>query len=126
MTFRDEFLSRLKELDWSVAEVARRAGVKYDVVRDLKRKEGASTSVENARKLAEAVGMTQPGFSESTKKPQIDMSALLDDGSEHADAGSIKIAVVGDRIQVFATVRASDFAELIRRLQIARQMIDPD
>lgn len=39
-------------------------------------------------------------------------------------AGTIKIAVAGDTIQVSATIRSDEVDELIRRLSLARQMIE--
>lgn len=63
----DKKLFRLRVLEvldagMSVAEFSRKAGVKYDIIRDLKRRENASTSVENAQKIAEALGLTLDQF----------------------------------------------------------------
>lgn len=49
-------LEAISAKGWSVAKVAREAGVKYDVVRDLKRRDGSSTSAENAERIASALG----------------------------------------------------------------------
>jgi len=71
---------------------------------------------------------THSGFGES-KSPRIDVSVLLDDPEPPANAAddpanTIKLAVVGDKLQIAATVDAEGFDELIRRLNLARQMID--
>ena len=65
------------------------------------------------------------GFAEG-RQPTMDMSALLGDPpkNEATDAaGAIKMAIVGDTVQVAATVKADDLDELIRRLKLARQML---
>ncbi len=52
--FREQFLDALARSGWTVAELHRRSGVTYDVLNKLKRREGASTSAENARLVIEA------------------------------------------------------------------------
>lgn len=55
--FRDQVIAAIDTQGLSVAEVARRAGLKYDNVRDLIRREGSSTSAEKAAKIAEVLGI---------------------------------------------------------------------
>ena len=50
--FREQMIEAKDRLGLSVAEIARRAELNYDNVRDLIRREGSSTSVENAAKIA--------------------------------------------------------------------------
>lgn len=69
-----------------------------------------------------------PGFREK-KSPRIDVSVLLDEADPPKNArddkaGTIKLAIVEDTIQIAATVDADGFDELIRRLHLARQMIN--
>lgn len=70
----------------------------------------------------------RPGFSEG-RQPRIDVSVLLDDPSTPtnlvSDTGNtVKLAIVDDKIQIAATVDADGFDELIRRLELARRMIE--
>lgn len=53
--FREKFLAALEASGLSVAEVARRSGVTYDVINKLKRRPGSSTTAENAAALLAAV-----------------------------------------------------------------------
>lgn len=74
------------------------------------------------------------GFSEG-KQPRMDVSSLLADAEEQPKirpanspddpVNTIKIAIVGDTIQIAATVDATTgMEELLRRLDLARQMIE--
>ena len=49
-------LSALEASGMSVAELSRRSGVSYDAINKVKRREGASTSAENASAIAAALG----------------------------------------------------------------------
>lgn len=49
-------LSALEISGLSVAELSRRSGVSYDAINKIKRREGASTSAENAAAIARALG----------------------------------------------------------------------
>lgn len=55
--FQDRFRAALAASGMSVAELSRRSGVSYHAIDKLKKRDGATTSVENARKLAAALGM---------------------------------------------------------------------
>ncbi|PYG33100.1 helix-turn-helix domain-containing protein [Pelagimonas varians] len=68
------------------------------------------------------------GFQEG-KSPRIDVSVLLDEPNPPANlpgdgTNTVKLAIVGSQIQIAATVDAEGFDELIRRLELARQMIE--
>lgn len=54
--FREQFLEALARSGMTLAELARRSGVKYDALNKLKSREGASTSAENAARIARALG----------------------------------------------------------------------
>lgn len=59
------FRTRLLEVldsGWTVASLTSKADIKYDIVRDMKRRPNASTSVENAEKIASALGKTLDEF----------------------------------------------------------------
>jgi hypothetical protein len=77
----------------------------------------------------EVTGNTQvPGFGED-RAPKIDVSVLLDEQSSPQnspadEAGTIKLAIVGDTLQIAATVKSDGIDELIRRINLARQMIE--
>lgn len=57
--FREKMIAALDASGLSVAEVARRAEVNYDVVRDLIRRPNASTSAENAAAISAVLGIEQ-------------------------------------------------------------------
>jgi lambda repressor-like predicted transcriptional regulator len=54
--FREQFLEALERSGMTLAELSRRSGVKYDALNKLKSREGASTSAENAARIARALG----------------------------------------------------------------------
>lgn len=54
--FREQFLEALERTGMTLAELARRSGVGYDALNKLRRREGASTSAENAAKIARVLG----------------------------------------------------------------------
>lgn len=60
MSARQLILDEIARQQLSVAEAARRAGVKYDVIRDLKRGKAQTTSWENVRKIADGLGLALP------------------------------------------------------------------
>lgn len=57
-TYQEKFLEKLKASGLSMAEVARRAGTTYDRVRDLKRRENATTGADTARAVARVLGFS--------------------------------------------------------------------
>ena len=61
-SFRNSVIAAMDEQSISVAELSRRSGLKYDIVRDLKRRENSSTSAENAIAIAKALGTTVEGL----------------------------------------------------------------
>lgn len=54
--FRDLALQAIASQKLTVAEAARRSGVSYDTIRDLKRGKQLTTSAEKARKIATGLG----------------------------------------------------------------------
>jgi lambda repressor-like predicted transcriptional regulator len=59
-TLRTRILAEIETRGLSVAAAARLAGVKYDVIRDLKRGKALTTSSENAVRIANALGVVIP------------------------------------------------------------------
>ena len=57
--FREQFLEALARSGMTLAELARRSGVKYDALNKLKSREGASTSAENASRIARVLGFSE-------------------------------------------------------------------
>jgi phage repressor protein C with HTH and peptisase S24 domain len=55
--FRETMLAEIARTGMSLAELARRSQVSYDVLNKLKRREGSSTSAENARAIAAALNL---------------------------------------------------------------------
>lgn len=59
-TLRERILAEIERRGLTVAETARLAGVKYDVIRDMKRKKALTTSSEKAVQIANALGISIP------------------------------------------------------------------
>lgn len=57
-SFRDRALAAMKAAGLSKAELSRRSGVPYHAIDKFLKREGASTSAENAQALARALGIT--------------------------------------------------------------------
>lgn len=75
-TFRDALLLKLEETGLSMRELSARAEVSYDQIKKLRLREGASTNVEDAIKIARFFGYTVEEFmgassDESRKLAQI-------------------------------------------------------
>lgn len=58
--FREQVMRRLEETGMKVAELARQAGVSKGAIYKLLQRPGASTSAENARAIADALGLGVP------------------------------------------------------------------
>ena len=57
-SFRDRALAAQKELGLNKTELSKKSGVPYHTVDKFLKREGATTSAENARALAKALGIT--------------------------------------------------------------------
>lgn len=55
--FRDQVVAAIKAKGWSMKDAARETGVSYDVIRELHRRPGSTTSAENARRLSRTLGL---------------------------------------------------------------------
>jgi transcriptional regulator with XRE-family HTH domain len=55
--FQDKFRRAFNASGMTVAELSRRSGVSYHAIDKLKKRDGATTSAENAKRLAAALGM---------------------------------------------------------------------
>lgn len=107
----------------TAAELARRAGVTYDVVNKLKRGDVESTSAENARKLAAALGFVwtaaaQQGFAEPQQHPTHATRILAELDREAPQASTdkpfeIQFSQVDGVVKVAAVIRDPEgFAKL--------------
>ncbi len=56
-SFRDRVLTAMEELEMSKAELHRKSGVPYHAIDKFLKREGASTSAENAAALAGVLGI---------------------------------------------------------------------
>ncbi|EYD71781.1 helix-turn-helix domain-containing protein [Limimaricola hongkongensis] len=63
-TFRDAFLAHLERTGTPVKRVAEEAGVSYEQLKKLKGREGSSTNVEDAVKIARYFGYSLDEFIE--------------------------------------------------------------
>ena len=88
-SLRKRILQAKDEYGLSVAEIARRAGLKYDNVRDLLRRPDSTTSVENATRIAKALGITEdaPLVRVEHEDPTPEGSALIPVYEVFASAG---------------------------------------
>lgn len=125
--FRKMMVEAMDAQKLSVAEVARRAGLKYDNIRDLIRREDSTTSIDKAAKIAKALGFsvdtaTDGGFT----NPPWDGGAVPDrqehDNPQGTPTDTIRLSIDGGLIRVTATVRPADIDELIRKLELARKI----
>ena len=64
--FRDLIIQRMRDLDMTMADLARASGVSYDVINKLKRRPDSSTSAENAAALARALKIEGGSFGAPT------------------------------------------------------------
>ena len=60
-SFRDRILAAMKDSGLNKAELSRRSGVPYHALDKFLKREGASTSAENANALAAALGIKVDG-----------------------------------------------------------------
>lgn len=93
--FRQKMLAAWDQPSLTAAELARRAGVTYDVVNKLKRGDVESTSAENARKIAVALGFewtgeSAAGFAETPPAPTYTARVLAAMDQEEPPAGPVK------------------------------------
>lgn len=63
-SFRDRALAAMKAAAMSKAELSRRSGVPYHAIDKFLKRDGATTSAENAQALARALGITIDGQAE--------------------------------------------------------------
>lgn len=56
-SFRDRVLKEIAERKMSKAELSRRSGVPYHAIDKFLKREGASTSADNAKAIAQALGL---------------------------------------------------------------------
>jgi transcriptional regulator with XRE-family HTH domain len=61
-TFRNALLEQMEATKTPLKEVAARSGVSYEQLKKVKQREDASTNVDDARKIANAFGLTLDEF----------------------------------------------------------------
>lgn len=133
-TFRAAVLEALEESGLTMAEFARKAEVSYDVIRDLKRREGSTTSVENAKKISKAFNLHDKpfGFKEGSSafaRGQQIANAL--DRIDEANMGPthqtppepIAFRIENGLVEIRATVDSQGIDDLIRRLELIKQIL---
>jgi len=64
LSFRDRCLTAMGEQGLNKADLSRMSGVPYHALDKFLKREGASTSVENAKALADALGIAMDGEAE--------------------------------------------------------------
>lgn len=82
-SFGERVVDEIAARGWNMKEAARQTGVSYDVIRELHRRPGSSTSAENAEKLSRSLGLGEKprlGFSDvvemmTAKRVEIDEPA---------------------------------------------------
>jgi phage repressor protein C with HTH and peptisase S24 domain len=82
--FGDQVVAAAKARGWNMKQLAREAGVSYDVVRELHRRPHGTTGAENARKLA---AVLQIGLSNAARMPELAGADLVPVYAVHASAG---------------------------------------
>jgi len=129
--FRNRMIAALESTGMTVAELSRRSGVSYDAISKLKRRENASTSMENAEKIAKALGIKPEtaGFSEgddtfdTQTQPQ---SETVDPRGTHAELGhnDIGVSIRDGKIIVNAAVDKEGLESLRKMLDAMERLID--
>lgn len=66
-TFREALMSHLEKTPYTVAELSRASGVTQDVIKKLKSRENASTTVENGISIANYFGKSLNAFMATTE-----------------------------------------------------------
>ena len=64
IAFRDRVIAALKQNGWSKAELSRRSGVPYHGIDKFLKRDGATTSSENAVAIANCLGIKVDGDAE--------------------------------------------------------------
>ena len=98
-SFRDRMLFALDATGMSIAELARRSGVSYDAINKVKRRDGASTSAENASAIARVLGFDWDGADPLPTSSDIDLVKVFD---VHASAGDGMFALTEDHASSLA------------------------
>ena len=93
-TFREKVIEAQRELGLSHRALADRAGVSYDVVRELHRRPNSTTGAENAEKLRRALSIDE-GFNEPPGVFDVDLVPVYD-----IEAGAGRGVVVYDESSV--------------------------
>lgn len=116
-TYREKFLEKLKASGLNMAEVARRAGTTYDRVRDLKRRENATTGADAARAVARVLG-----FSADT------LEDLTPEEMSRYDRGLAALESSFDRLETHPDLleRLLKEAEFLVNVAQDREQIPPD
>lgn len=63
-SFGERVVAALAARGWSMREASRQTGVSYDVIRELHRRPGSSTSAENAQRLSDVLRLDDLGASD--------------------------------------------------------------
>ncbi len=71
---RDRIINAMMEQGMSMAQLAERSGVSYDVINKLKRRPESSTSADNALKLKKALGILED---RDTEKINLTLNQVL-------------------------------------------------
>lgn len=131
--FRTRMIAALESTGMTVAELSRRSGVSYDAINKLKRRENASTSMENAEKISRVLGIVpdRGGFHETdspfdtSKQPESD---TVDPRGENAELGhnDIGVSIRGGKIIVNAAVDKDGLASLRKMLDAMERLIDQE
>lgn len=85
--FREQFLEALERSGMTLAELSRRSGVKYDALNKLKSRDRASTSAENAARIARALGFEEQSDLPLAPAPLAVAADLIDIYNVEASAG---------------------------------------
>ncbi len=97
--FRQALIEALKHTGKPLAEVAEKAGVSYEQLKKVRQREDATTNVDDARKVANAFGVSLDEFLEDqTAQDRLEIASLYSQLSE-AERRLILAAARGMRAQ---------------------------
>lgn len=85
--FREQFLEALHRTGMTLAELSRRSGVNYDALNKLRRREGASTSAENAARISRVLGLDEHTDAPPATSTDLAIGVMVDIYNVEASAG---------------------------------------
>lgn len=124
--FTEQLRAALESSGMSMAELARASGVRYDIIQKLLAGVNRSTSAENAELLRKTLAEWWESPGSAAAAPQAAPRAPHATPRRPSLEESFRIAILGDRIEITAVVKSDEVDDLIRRIALAKRILDGD